>query len=493
MKKLQLPKINREKNASAWKSRTFRVGTYSAFISLFALAIVVVVNLLAGELPASVMKRDLTSQSLYSISDQTKKLVSSLDEDVTIYHVAQTGEEDSVISGMLERYAELSDHIRLVNKDPVVSPGFTAGYTDETVYDNSLIVESDKRYKVVGYPEIYVTEYDYSSYFSTGNATSSTTYEGENALTSAIDYVTSDVLPRVYALTGHGEMPLSAYFTDAIKNANIELSDLSLLSVDAVPADASAVMIVAPTSDLSASEKDILLTFLKGGGNLLLFTDYSFSASKNPNLAAIAAAYGLEAEEGLVIESDDNLHLRGYAYYLLPEIGTSDLTAPLKEAGYYALLPFAHGIRESDDYRSSLSITPLLSTSASAYAKTGLSDGDSIEQAAGDAKGPFMVGALASETYNDVTCNLIWYSSTQMLEESLDSYVSGGNLSLLLNSINAVSDRVESVSITGKAMEYSYLTMTSAQVQRISIILIGVLPLASIIAGVVVFVRRKKR
>lgn len=80
-----------------------------------------------------------------------------------------------------------------------------------------------------------------------------------------------------------------------------------------------------------------------------------------------------------------------------------------------------------------------------------------------------------------------------MLDESLDSYVSGGNLSLLLNSINAVCDRAESITITGKAMEYSFLTMTSAQVTRMSIIVIGVLPLACIIAGVVVFVKRKKR
>lgn len=490
MKKLTLPKFKIKEDL---KSRTFRVGTYSAFISLAALAIVVVINLLAAELPASVMKKDLTAEALFSISEQTEKLVSELEEDVTIYHIAETGEEDMVISEMLDRYAELSDHVKVVNKDPIVSPGFTAGYTDETVYSNSLIVESAKRCKVVPYPDIYVTEYDYSSYFTTGSASSSTTYEGENALTSAIDYVTSSVLPKVYALTGHGETALDAYFTDAIRDGNIELSELSLLSLETVPNDAGAVMIINPTSDISESEKDMLVEYMEGGGNILLFTDYLYAPSSFPHLAAVTAAYGLEAEEGLVIEGDDNLHLRGYNYYLLPQIGDADLTAPLKEGGYYALLPFAHGIRESESYRSSLKITPILSTSSSSYAKTGLSEGDSIEKAAGDAEGPFMVGALASETYNEVTSSLIWYSSTQVLDESLDSYVSGGNLSLLLNSINAVCDRAESITITGKAMEYSFLTMTSAQVTRMSIIVIGVLPLACIIAGVVVFVKRKKR
>lgn len=493
MKKLRLPGFSGAKVKESLRTRTFRVGTYSAFVSLSALAIAVVVNLLAAELPASVMKKDLTAEALYSISDQTQKLVSSLEEDVTIYHIAQTGEEDMVISEMLERYAELSDHVKLVKKDPIVSPGFTAAYTDETVYDNSLIVESQKRCKVVPYQDIYVTEYDYSSYFTTGSASSTTTYEGEGALTSAIDFVTSDVLPRVYALTGHGETALSAYFTEACKNANIELADLSLLSMDAVPADADAVLLIAPASDISVSEKDILLTYLKGGGSLLLFTDYLYEEASFPQLASLTAAYGLEAAEGLVIEDDDDLHLRGYNYYLLPQYSGYSLTAPLEEEGYYVLLPFAHGIRESADYRSSLSVTPLLSTSSSAYAKTGLADGDSIERAPGDAAGPFMVGALASETYNEVTTNLIWYSSVQMLDEALDSYVSGGNLSLLLQSLNAVCGRAESVSVAGKAMEYAYLTITSAQVTRLAIILVGVLPVAVIAAGVVVHFKRKKR
>ena len=473
-----------------FKSRTFRVGTYSAFISLAVLAIVVAANLLFAELPASIQKTDLTDEALFSISEQTESITRGVEEDVTIYLIAQTGSEDEVLSEMLRRYADFSDHIKIVHKDPVIYPSFTAAYTDESVYDNSLVVESAKRFRYVPYSDIYVTEYDYESYYTTGQLASSTTYNGENEVTSAIDYVTSDVLPKVYTLSGHGEATLSASFKAALGDENVEYVELSLLTASAVPSDCDCLLILSPATDISEGERDMILSYMKLGGNVILYTDYQNGTLKN--LSYIAQEYGLAAGNGLVIEGDDNHHLQGFSYYLLPTLESDEITAPIANAGYSVLVPFADGITELDQYRSTITIKPLLTTSDKAYAKAEVSEGDALSKEAADKDGPFYVGVRATEVYNEVETNFIWFSSVQMLDENLDSYVSGANRDLFLNAISSVCGRSESVSIRAKTLSYNFLSMTAAQVGRMSLIVIGVVPMLFLAAGIFVWIRRKK-
>ena len=87
--------------------------------------------------------------------------------------------------------------------------------------------------------------YDYSSYSRSLDG-----YDAEGQITSALQYVTKDSseLPVVYEITGHGETSLSGGFSEAIEKANMTLTELTLLKKEAVPDDASAIIINAPTS-----------------------------------------------------------------------------------------------------------------------------------------------------------------------------------------------------------------------------------------------------
>ena len=189
--------------------RRFRAGGYAVFAAAVVIAIAVMANLMAGALPSEKTKIDLTDQSLYTLGDQTRRILSSLDRDVTLYLLATSGYEDETIARLLDRYADQSSHIRVQYIDPTQKPTFLDGYDlDLTrLYANSVLVECGSRVRLVGYDEIYVTSYsmDYSSY----SYTSSTSFDGENALTNAIHYVSSDAIPKVYTLTGHGETALS--------------------------------------------------------------------------------------------------------------------------------------------------------------------------------------------------------------------------------------------------------------------------------------------
>lgn len=245
------------------KNIAFKGGSYAIVLTCIVLALLVVVNLLANALPASLTKLDISASKLYSITSNTKAVVNALEQDVTIYWVVQSGQEDDVIDNLLAKYDSLSDHIDVVKKNPDVYPAFAKQYTDETVSNNSLIVVSGEKYRYVPYSDIYVSQGSAYSYSYT------TSFDGEGAITSAIDYVVSTELPIVYTLEGHGEADLPETFADQLEKENIETKSLSLLTVDEIPEDAAALMIYAPASDLSAEEAKMLSEYVKSGGKLL--------------------------------------------------------------------------------------------------------------------------------------------------------------------------------------------------------------------------------
>ena len=251
---------------SSLSTRSFHAGGYSVAAAVIVLAIAVAVNALVGNLPSTYTKLDTTANGLYTVSEQTEKVLSGLDEDIDIYWIVRSGYEDSNIATLLDRYSSLSDKISVTKKDPDVYPTFAKQYYDGQLYNNSLVVCRGDRYRYIDYNSIY--EYDYSDYYSGGSV--SQNFAGEGELTSAISYVVNDAMPTLYILTGHGEAELSSTFKTAIEKQNIQTESLSLLTVEAVPEDAGALLINTPQSDISEDEAQKIADYLASGGTLVL-------------------------------------------------------------------------------------------------------------------------------------------------------------------------------------------------------------------------------
>ncbi len=83
---------------------------------------------------------------------------------MTIYWVVQSGEENQVIENLLSKYDSLSDHITVVKKNPDVYPTFAEQYTDDTVHNNSLVVECGERSRFIGYNDIFMQGPDIYSF-----------------------------------------------------------------------------------------------------------------------------------------------------------------------------------------------------------------------------------------------------------------------------------------------------------------------------------------
>lgn len=234
-------------------------GGYSLAVTAIVLAILVAVNVLAGALPAGVTKLDISQAKLYSITSNTKVVVNALEQDVTIYWIVQADQEDSVLENLLAKYESLSDHISVVKRNPDVYPTFAKQYTDDTVQNNSLVVVSGEKSRYIAYGDIYLTDVDYTTYSYVYS------FDGEGAITSAIAYVVSDELPKVYTLSGHGEEALPEYVQAQLEKENMEWAEFSILNENSIPEDAACLMIYAPATDISEEEAQLLTEYADNG------------------------------------------------------------------------------------------------------------------------------------------------------------------------------------------------------------------------------------
>lgn len=459
-------------------------GTYRASMVVLACVAAVLVNLTAGKLPSQYLKYDVSDQKLFTAGDQTAEIVKGLDEDITLYLIAQQGSEDATLQELLDRYAGLSSRIKVETKDPVLYPNFVSQYTSENLSENSVLVVGQNRSKAVDYYDIYQYSMDYSTYSS-----SLSSFDGEGQITSAIAYVTAEDMPVVYTLTGHDEAELSTTVTSSIEKENIELKSLSLLTEEAVPEDAKAVIIYGSISDISEDEKNKLEAYMEQGGQIVMLLGYT--DKDTPNLDSLLGDYGIALADGLVLEGDSQHHLPNYPYYLLPDIQSSAYTSDVSSR--YVLLAFAQGMTEAADISEDLTYESLLTTSAKSYSKTNL-ESENLDQEEGDIVGPFDLGAVVTKTIDeDTEAKLIVFSSETLLDEQVDSMVSGGNSTLFLNVMSQLVDHESTVSIEPKSMSTEYLTVPAGSAIFWGILTIILIPLLLLATGGIIWFGRRKR
>ena len=459
------------------KNIAFKGGSYAIVLTCIVLALLVVVNLLAGALPANLTKLDISSSKLYSITSNTKAVVNALEQDVTIYWIVQSGKEDDVIDNLLAKYESLSDHIEVVKRNPDVYPAFARQYTDETVSNNSLVVVSGEKYRYVPYSDIYVSQGSAYSYSYT------TSFDGEGAITSAIDYVVSTQLPILYTLEGHGETALPDTFASQLEKENVQTQSLSLLNVDEIPEDAAALMIHAPASDISGEEAKMLSEYVKSGGKLLILAG-PVADGELTNLYGILSDYGVSAVQGIVSESDRSRYAFQAPYVLLPDLGDSDITAPLAEKNYMAIVPIAAGLQISGD-----SAVSLLNTTDSAYSKIAGYQQTTYEKEDGDIDGPFSLGV---DIQDHSSGRIIFFTSSYLLDDMYNAYSSGANNDMVMNALSALMGDRQAMSIRSKSLNYNYLTISESAASTIKLVMIGLVPLCYLAMGVVTVLEKRR-
>ena len=230
------------------------------------ICMVIVVNLIAGQLPENVKSIDISDNNIYGVSKTSKKVLNKLDKKVTFKIYAEKDSTDTRIKSFIKKYTALSDKISVTWIDPVLHP---AALTKAGVEKDTIVIscKDTGKTKSVSFDDILVS--DSYSYYTTGSSSASE-FDGEGQFTSAINSVTSEQTEKMYYTTGHGEAAFSDSVTKLFSKNNLTTDEVNLMMTGEIPDDCDLLFMDAPSKDISDDEKTLLLNYLKKGGKVFI-------------------------------------------------------------------------------------------------------------------------------------------------------------------------------------------------------------------------------
>ena len=480
-------------------------GSYSVGMTVLVIAIAIVFNLVVGQIPEAYRNIDVSSTKIYDISDTTKDLLKDLNDEIDMKVFAVKEDIDDRITTFISKYSALSSKLKVEWIDPVLHP---SALTENDATENTIQIscEATGKSTTVSFTDILVP--DYSAYY-TGGSSSYSEFDGEGQLSSAVNYVTSDVEKKIYQVTGHGEDSLSTTITELMSKNNYTLEELNLLMQDAIPDDCDLLIMDAPSKDLSEDEVKLLTNYLTSGGKLMsLLGDTSLTDL--PNLAGLLKTYGIEGVDGYI--ADPARCYQNQPYYIFPELNVSgDLATGI--SSQMVLLMNAHGLTVTNPERDTITTSSFMSTSENGYAVT-----ETDQQ-----QGTYDLGVVATETIKteddsedaasdtDVSdestddtdstsdssdaesleSRLTVISASSLIDQQItDAFTQLENTTVFMNAVTANFDGVKNLSIEAKSLGTEYNTVQHAGL--FSLLVVFGIPAVVLIGGFTVWYRRRK-
>lgn len=471
-----------QKRRYSVSGKGIRLGAYSTLGIAAAAVVTVLINLGLNYVPDRYTSFDVTANKLYTLTEDTKKMIGDLTEDVTIHVLADEMSKDEDLDNTLQQIKSLSKHVKVDYIDPLANPKFYYNYAQEEPANNSLIVEGPQGSAVVSYDDIYQYEMSYATYQYT-----LTGYDGEGQIASAIAQVTLDEIPKFYIIMGHEELALEETFLNTLKKENLSYENLNLNTVDEIPEDAQGIILNAPAGDYSKEDVEKITRYLDRGGNALLVP--TWTDTDMTNFEQILGYYGVSLVDGMIVE-EDRAHYYQIPYWLLPVVEEDDVTK--RVSGGSVFVPYARGLEYADD-REDVYYSPFLSTSDSAFSKLEVLGSEDYSRGAEDQDGPFVIGLRAEKSAQDGTVSkAVIIASEQIFTSSADQVVPGYNMKLFGSVLSSLAEHESSVSVPVKYFDIGYLVFSARAVYVVGFVSIIVLPVGCLIVGLVIWLRRRR-
>ena len=437
-------------------------------------------------IPTKYTEFDITKNGWYKITDETKAVLDSLNEDVTIYVLSSKEDVDSTVEHYLNSYDSYSSRLKVAYRPASDYPGFASNYTDTSLYYSSLILTMGDQSRVIDYYDMFSYTYDYSY------NPSITGIDVEGQVTAAISsMINGDNRIKIYVLTGHMELDTPQYIIDSLKKVGYSFEDLYLYTNE-VPDDCDILLINGPQSDLDTAEIESLKNYVNRGGKIFMMA--SIEEAKCTNYDSFIKWLGLDITEGTVLEDD-------YRYMLTPEDPTLVLTVPESGSPYNIsdkkmnILYLSRGLKyDEENYPADLIINNIFESSSSSYVKNIIST-ESLAKTDGDEEGPFYLGLylkkINSET--NTSSDIVIISSGAFLMDQVDQVVSHGNSDLFIDAAKKLVDNSLVTTIPVKELTYDQITVSMSMVAFYVVMYCVVAPLAFIIAGIVILIIRRRK
>jgi ABC-type uncharacterized transport system involved in gliding motility auxiliary subunit len=457
--------------ASQWlKARQTKYGAYAGIYLLVVLAILVLVNFLANRYNKSF---DTTSNKRYSLSEQTQKILKGLKQNATItYYNQSTHFQEG--KDLLDEYANVSPKIHIAYVDPDKSPELAraAGIRN---FGTAVVQVGAKK----------------------ENAKDMT----EEGITGAFIRDLKGTTRTVCFVTGSGEHQIDnterdglSHFKDLVARDEYQSKSIDLLQTAQVPADCTTVVIAGPTHDYQQPEVDAIKSYVEGGGRAFFMLDPpiqfgSSAIATNGGLTNVLESWGVTLDKNMILDLNPVGQLAGLGPQVV--LVTSYASQPIVSdmRGSAVGIPLSRSVEIKDTGKTS--VQKLFDSSGSSLATSNLSSPEVSVNDPQNRKGPFTIAAAG--TYNTGKPNsegrFVVIGSSSWAANRFLAF--NGNGDLALNAVNWLSSDEDLISIRPKPPEDRRITMTRAQLILVRTVSQFVLPLIVVIAGTMVWWKRR--
>ena len=234
----------------------------------------------------------------------------------------------------------------------------------------------------------------------------------------------------------------------------------------------------------------MIRVYLANGGDAIITLQQN--NNEMPNFKQLLEYYGIYQKEGIVLEQYGN-YMSGYPTNIIPTLGTHEIVSTVSASGQYVLMPNCIGLSESDTVRDSVTLTELIRTTEGAYSKANV-DSKTAEFEEGDIPGPFGLGVLAEEKSEATgeTMKLVVFSSVYLLNEEIISTGQFANANIFRDTLSYLAPVGKNISISSISLTTEYLTIPETTQVILGIVFVIILPLAILVTGLVIWLRRRK-
>ena len=451
---------------------------------------------------------DCSRSQKFALSPQTRRVIREFKKPVNIIVISSPtflSPVTQILGDVRNLLAEIQysgrERIAIELIDPTRDLGRMRelqGKYKFTSADNLIILDCDGRSRFLNIGDM--ADFDMRS-AAQGEAPRLMAFRGEQVLTGALIGLLRPESQVVYFLQGHGEPPLGSaspvtVLVDYVQKQNAKVDALSLASSDAVPADAAALVVLAPKFDLDERERAVLSAWLKLRGRLLVLLD---PAAATPRLHSILASNGIVPQDDRVLRTVKLPFTTGILREVTGEIlPTTEFTRRLEGtavlfAGATQSLKLDQELAEKQKIR----LRPLIQAAEEFWGETnyapnqpqGVHYDDGIDHGQ-----PLYVAASADRGGVDddrvevQTSRLIVVGSSQF---AFDASATPQGMDFLLSSINSLLDRGKLSGVTAKSVTHFALNLTDEQLRRIALCTMVVLPGLCGLAGILVWWRRR--
>jgi ABC-type uncharacterized transport system involved in gliding motility auxiliary subunit len=474
--------------ARSFERRQTRYGALAGTGLVLVLAIIVALNFV---LSRQNTRWDLTAAQQYSLSDQTRRVLTSLSEPVRILVFAREPEFPGY-RDQLGEYAYLSSQVTVdyidVDRQPLLARQYDVQSYGTIVFEHAGRIER----------VLSTTEQD---------------------LTNGLIKVIEGVEQTVYFLQGHGEKEHAGADRDGYSTVsgalgldNFEIESLVLAQQSAVPDDATVVVVAGPQTDLLPGELDALGAYLDQGGKLLVMIDPP-PDSDTPapeGLLGMLRAWGIELGTGVVVDASGMGQLLG-ADASVPVVANYPFHPITDRFNLLTAYPLARPVHVAAGTPDDRVAQSFLETSAQSWSEADvealLTGQVELNEEAGDQPGPVAIGMAVSAPAPSAEPVVIDADAgdeddaappeTRLVVIGDSDFATNGvvgiqgNRDMFLNTVNWLAQQEDLISIRAREPEDRRLTLTADQQRRVFWLSLFLVPGFVLGTGVYTWWRRR--